>query len=204
MHNEIMTMLELQQTMNAKVHPEWRAQNFPWYRAMWVESAELLDHYGWKWWKKQVPEMSQVKLELVDIWHFGISDLLQTYDNAESVTEIIQQGFNNSGKPADFREALESFVATTLSRKAFCVFSFSSLMMAADLSFGELYRQYLGKNVLNLFRQSKGYKEGTYRKMWQGREDNEHLSDIIDQLDIQAPDAREQLYRELERRYAEA
>jgi hypothetical protein len=26
----------------------------------------MLDHYGWKWWKKQTPDTEQVILELVD------------------------------------------------------------------------------------------------------------------------------------------
>jgi len=52
MKQQLATMLELQGDMNTKVHAEWRDQNFEWYRAIWVECAELLDHYGWKWWKK--------------------------------------------------------------------------------------------------------------------------------------------------------
>ena len=52
MKQQIATMLELQDSMNAKVNKEWREQNFEWYRAIWIECAELLDHHGWKWWKK--------------------------------------------------------------------------------------------------------------------------------------------------------
>lgn len=201
MHNQIVTMLELQQQMNAEIHPQWRDQDFPWYRAIWVECAELLDHYGWKWWKKQRPDKRQVNLELVDIWHFGISDLLQNNDSQQSICELIEKGFENSVHDDDFRGALEHFVATTLNRKTFCVASFAKLMAATDLSFDELYRQYLGKNVLNLFRQHQGYKDGSYQKIWQGKEDNEHLVEAIDQLDLSATDARQLLYCELERRY---
>ena len=38
-------MLELQDSMNSKVSADWRAQGFEWYRAIWVECAELLDHH---------------------------------------------------------------------------------------------------------------------------------------------------------------
>ena len=62
--------------VDTATHPDWRGQGYPWYRAIWVECAELLDHYGWKWWKHQTPDLEQVQLELVDIWHFGLSDLL--------------------------------------------------------------------------------------------------------------------------------
>ena len=37
---------------------------------MGPECSELLDHYGWKWWKHQATDLDQVKLEIVDIWHF--------------------------------------------------------------------------------------------------------------------------------------
>ena len=48
--------------MNTKVHSQWQEQEFEWYRAIWVECAELLDHYGWKWWKKQTPDVDQIAL----------------------------------------------------------------------------------------------------------------------------------------------
>ena len=76
MKNQIKEMLNLQDKINKKVHADWKTQNFEWYRAIWVECAELLDHYGWKWWKKQIPNTGQIQLELVDIWHFGLSILL--------------------------------------------------------------------------------------------------------------------------------
>jgi len=73
MRQQIITMLELQEAMNSKVNAEWRQANYEWYRAIWVECAELMDHYGWKWWKKQSLDTDQVVLELIDIWHFGLS-----------------------------------------------------------------------------------------------------------------------------------
>jgi len=82
------TMARMQEAHNAQVHPEWRHQGYEYYRAVWVECAELLDHFGWKWWKHQQPDTDQVKLEVVDIWHFGLSDLMRadaldaTHDDA--------------------------------------------------------------------------------------------------------------------------
>jgi hypothetical protein len=73
-----------------------------------------------------------------------------------------------------------------------------------ELDFDALYRHYVGKNVLNFFRQDHGYKDGTYKKIWQGREDNEHLMDLLKQLDSAAGDYAEQLYAALSARYAAA
>ncbi len=47
------TMLAMQDKMNQKVHADWIAQQFEWYRAIWIECGELVEHYGYKWWKKQ-------------------------------------------------------------------------------------------------------------------------------------------------------
>ena len=88
MKQQLTTMLQLQGEMNTKVHSEWQEQEFEWYRAIWVECAELLDHYGWKWWKKQTPDVDQIALELVDIWHFGLSLLLL---KSQSVDDIANQ-----------------------------------------------------------------------------------------------------------------
>ena len=72
----VKTMLSLQDQMNTKVHPQWRSQGFEWYRAAWIECGELMDHAGYKWWKHAEPELEQIQLEVVDIWHFGMSALI--------------------------------------------------------------------------------------------------------------------------------
>ena len=50
MKTQLRVMLEMQDAMNAHVNPEWRSAGNAWYRAIWTECAEMLDHYGWKWW----------------------------------------------------------------------------------------------------------------------------------------------------------
>lgn len=199
---QVITMLELQDSMNCKVHPDWRKQGYDWYRAVWVECAELMDHYGWKWWKKQQPDIEQVRLEIIDIWHFGLSYLLNNND-ADNAT--LAQGINDAllaatGKD-DFRGALESFTEWTLVNRGFSVSEFSRLMSAADMSFDQLYIGYIGKNVLNFFRQDHGYKEGTYIKEWDGREDNEHLVEICATLDVTKVSFKDDVYQSLHSRY---
>ena len=52
-------------------------------------------------------------------------------------------------------------------------------MLNCGADFNTLYRNYVGKNVLNLFRQENGYKDGTYKKIWNGEEDNEVLARLM-------------------------
>lgn len=200
-HEKLIVMLELQDQMNARVHSSWRDQHYPWYRAIWTEAAELMDHYGWKWWKKQVPDRDQVKLELIDIWHFGLSQRLQD-GGAEQVALELAEQLASPVEVANFHDAIELFAASVLTQRTFDASIFASLMRGVGLEFDELYRSYVGKNILNLFRQENGYQEGHYRKIWGGREDNEHLVEILRGLDADGTTFRDRLYQSLAERYA--
>ncbi len=201
MQEKILQMLEMQNQMNLKVHPQWVEQHFEWYRAIWIECAELMDHHGWKWWKQQNPDAEQIKLELVDIWHFGLSLLIERRPiNSESAQAIAEQ-LACADTAQDFLPAVEQFAAQTLQTKQFPVTEFASLLACFGMSFEDLYKAYIGKNVLNFFRQDHGYKEGSYIKVWQGREDNEHLVDIAAGLDVDDPGFKDQLYAGLQARY---
>lgn len=196
--NQFNAMLELQDKMNTRVHPDWKNQNFQWYRAIWTECAETMDHYGWKWWKKQTPDRDQVCMELVDIWHFGLSILLL---EGAILSDLLKDLVEPDVESDQFRELLEDFTASTLNTKGFDLRGFRRMMAAVDMSMDDLYCQYIGKNVLNFFRQDHGYKEGSYHKVWQGREDNEHLVEVLAQLDPVREDFADALYAELESRY---
>lgn len=208
MRAQLLTMLELQDSMNSKVHPDWRGQNFAWYRAIWVECAELLDHYGWKWWKKQAPDVAQVRLELIDIWHFGLSMVLTELTDPDARLAHLSVELAHLGgpelAPEAFRENLEAFAGHIITEKHFSVRQFAGLLAAVGMDFDDLYTGYVGKNVLNFFRQDHGYKEGSYQKVWAGREDNEHLVEAVASLDHSAPDFAEALYQALASRYAKA
>ena len=198
---QLMTMLTMQDAMNTKVHPEWQQQNYEWYRAIWIESAELMDHFGWKWWKKQQPDMDQSILELIDIWHFGLSIRLTEGKSLALIAEDIESEVSVQKEKGDFLKDIESFVALTLTHRRFDVVAFKQLMVDVDLSFDQLYRRYVGKNILNFFRQDHGYREGSYTKIWHGREDNEHLVEVLSELDASVEGFEKQVYQALKDRY---
>lgn len=197
-------MLELQDAMNRKVNEDWRQKGFEWYRAVWVECAELMDHYGWKWWKRQLPDHDQVQLELVDIWHFGLSILLLRDQSENEIAGAVEEIFLCKPEGTDFRLDLEAFALKTLQSRDFDVAAFARLIASAGLGFDQLYSRYIGKNVLNFFRQDNGYQDGSYRKLWQGREDNEHLVEIIATLDVGHSGFKDHLYQALQARYRDA
>jgi hypothetical protein len=201
MKQKIITMLELQDAMNRKVNPDWRDAGYPWYRAIWTECAEMLEHYGWKWWKHQKPDMRQVHLEIIDIWHFALSDLILHSDSLETAASRALEGLSQQPPEMDFRESIEQLAMSTIQTQSADIGRFATLMRAADLGFDELFKTYVGKNVLNFFRQDHGYKDGSYHKIWQGREDNEHLADILASLDADSAGFSDEVYRRLQSAY---
>lgn len=198
---QLAVMLALQDTMNRKVHTDWQQQGYAWYRALWIECAELMDHHGYKWWKKQHADIEQVQLEIVDIWHFGLSMLFDGRD-IDAIAEQLERDIDGVEiEPQSVLVATEALAEYALSNKYLSVPAFMNLLAAAGMSFDELYLAYVGKNVLNLFRQDNGYKDGSYVKNWAGREDNEHLVEIATSLDRADEAFPDRLYNALLLRY---
>jgi len=202
MKQKIINMLELQDSMNSKVNEDWRSAGNEWYRAIWMEASEMLEHYGWKWWKKQEPEIMQVKLEVVDIVHFALSIRLEQNQSLDDTAELIARDFENVMQAEDIRKSIECLALLTLTDQGAHFTFIAGIMKYLDMTFDELYEIYVGKNVLNMFRQDNGYKEGSYNKVWNGREDNEYLAEIMKALDADSLSFQDDVYAALSRNYA--
>ena len=209
------TMLSLQTSMNAKVDPNWVEARYPYLRAVVIEAAEAIEHHGWKWWKKQEKDLPQLQMELIDIWHFILSEILlrNQADQDKSLTALTDSLSDSSTQNVinfddqhifinelDLIAKFELLIALSVSRRIELAL-FASIMTDCEISWTELYCQYVGKNVLNMFRQDKGYKEGTYQKTWNGREDNEYLVEIIGSLDSSRSEFKDEVYAALESAY---
>ncbi|MGH1438831.1 MAG: dUTP diphosphatase [Cellvibrionaceae bacterium] len=107
-----------------------------------------------------------------------------------------------SDKKDNFKDILENFALYTLENKDFSIPLFIALLEATDMSFDDLYCGYVGKNVLNFFRQDHGYQEGSYKKIWNGKEDNEHLVELVGDLDPSDKQFSDKLYAGLKARYS--
>ncbi|GIT23262.1 MAG: dUTPase [Gammaproteobacteria bacterium] len=209
------TMLSLQTSMNIKVDPNWVEARYPYLRAVVIEAAEAIEHHGWKWWKKQEKDLPQLQMELIDIWHFILSEILlrNQADQDKSLTALTDSLSDSSTQNVinfddqhilinelDLIAKFELLIALSVSRRIELAL-FASIMTDCEISWTELYCQYVGKNVLNMFRQDKGYKEGTYQKTWNGREDNEYLVEIIGSLDSSRSEFKDEVYAALESAY---
>lgn len=186
---EILTkMFNKQNELNIHTNGEnWTDKNIPWYRAVWTECAEMIDHTDWKWWKKGEDNLDQLQLELIDIWHFIMSDLLREKENLKNIFNFIIRNFNNGEeeeKTQSIQECIEKLALAALAQLSMLKHFIVLCNKVEITSLEKLYKLYIGKNVLNRFRQDLGYKQGKYIKIWNGKEDNDYMIEKIKDLPI--------------------
>ena len=222
--NKILQMLLLQQQLNDATNGKnWEkgitknGKIIDWKRCTYLECAELIESYPWKHWKNidAKADYANIQIEAVDIWHFIMSQGLEEYKmkNLGSIETLATriQGLANYTHftvevvptSKNYYEQIE--VVETLMRTLFCGESTEKLMQSfidvaiqSGLNLDKLYTLYVGKNILNQFRQDHGYKEGTYIKIWNGEEDNVTMQAILEKNNEVTPEA---LYEALEKAY---
>lgn len=171
------TMVELQHKFNEETIPNYLEKNLNWNSAIIVESGELLDSLGFKWWKKQTPDMENVKVEAIDLLHFVISESIDFYRNPDDPTELtindFEVYFNELSLYDDFYCVDIQHLISLLNYDQYDrFFIMKQIFKALNMSNEDVYIAYITKNCLNKFRQDHGYKDGTYIKDWNGKEDN--------------------------------
>jgi dimeric dUTPase (all-alpha-NTP-PPase superfamily) len=182
-----------------------------------MEAAELIDSFNWKHWKdiNIDPNWNNITIELVDIWHFIMSLGLEQYKNKnlgdidEIVNYVIDSKYfdefcGDAVTPIDddaliIVSTIEQLIKNTLGSDGFerILEDFMIISLQCGLNMETLYRFYLGKNILNKFRQDNGYKEGTYKKVWNGIEDNVVMTGLLEENELNA----EALYEALQKAY---
>lgn len=194
-------MFELQQELNDATNGiGWEkgitknGKKINWRRCITMESAEMIDSFGWKHWKSIASETdyANLQIEIVDVWHFVMSLVLEFTHNsgAETVQELAQRVFEtpeyqkinqdtvlNFGSDELLMFRIENVMRLSLipvspEMIGALIEEFFELTCLGALNATQLYRLYVGKNILNQFRQDHGYKEGSYIKVWNGEEDN--------------------------------
>jgi len=221
--NKILQMLQLQQQLNDATNGEgWEKgvtkneKIIDWKRCTYLECAELIESYPWKHWKNidAKPDYANIQIEAVDIWHFIMSQGLEDYkmQNLGSIEDLAKnintlENFstftaNITPTTKNYYEQIE--VVEVLMKTLFCgdstealMESFLNVAVQSGLNLDALYKLYVGKNILNKFRQDHGYKEGTYIKIWNGEEDNVTMQSILEDDSI----TPEGLYEGLEKAY---
>ena len=190
--------------------------SLPYYRATVVEAVEAIAKQGYKWWKKETTDFDGIKLELVDILHFTLSDFLRRHKDMRVVVAKYEENSARSipiHQIGRFNENIDCFdgegfepiaISPTISRMlSLDSLTFNDLceqLIYASLREGysdfptltllfeymgmspdEVYLKYLAKNTLNHFRDDNGQKEGTYFRIWDGKDDDQVLAAYLNE-----------------------
>ncbi len=221
------SMFEMQQKLNDDTNGiNWEngynkyGKIISWKRCIYMECCELIDSFSWKHWKNinAKPNWQNIQIEVIDIWHFIMSLAIEYYHNNKigNIDDIVSYILDNKSfktfckepKHIDDTEQMEIInqveriihITSGVYKNPFemIISEFFTIAYDCGLNIESLYTVYIGKNVLNIFRQDHGYKEGTYKKVWKDVEDNVIMNKIIDKNSSISP---EELYKQLEEEY---
>lgn len=176
-------MFATQCRLNDFLDPDWRSKPdvYKNSRAIFAAAFEILDATKWKWWSKwpKGPEkkidLDQLRLEVVDIWVFLMSWIMQKESATDDIEEILGFEFSpGTFNPSEFADAALN-LASTVRLLDECDYvreavndateCFKTLMSCANMDLQGLYDLYNRKAALNLLRWENGYGT-TYVKMW--------------------------------------
>lgn len=207
---KVESMFAMQDALNTLIDPDWTShQHWDFQRATMVELVELMDHYGYKWWKKQEPNLEQCKLEIIDIAHFHISYLIQKSIREGNQYDFYVDDFLSKLTPIQYEinpEVVRSVIDEAVyfaSVKEFSTEVLALLMNVFEITPEVLCNHYIVKNTLNIFRAKNGYKSGSYIKTWNGKEDNEVLLEVYSTTNQSSSTLADDLYSKLEEAYKE-
>jgi hypothetical protein len=134
----------------------------------------------------------------LDIAYVATS-LIDIQETADNTFTIAPPPFcaSVSAKALEILKGPHTFVSNSSLAFSSSVSSPSSCSLSSE----DLLKLYVGKNVLNEFRQHNGYKEGTYIKVWSGKEDNEYLTDIMNNVKLDSENLKDDVYQALRAAY---
>lgn len=191
------------------INPDYLLNPPDFERAARQELSEAAGYLGWEWWKKVPVNEAQCALEFVDTLHFlvsattalaGKTALIQNKTIEEVTSDFVDMLLQNTGTAEEFDEVIpafdgpEDFLLHTVDRVQELLLSAPNacgpMLLGVIAGLGVLgydadriYRTYISKNTLNIFRTLNGQKEGKYTKHWEdGKEDNVFLAEIVDNL----------------------
>lgn len=173
-----------------------------WPLAIYMETAELIDSTDWKWWKHKEDDNLNIKIELVDIFHFILSEIIK-FNKDKSLKEIQKFLSNELNKHSTDPILLNySFIYLTkklslhsislsisddnyLEHLEKIIHIFKILTIKYFDNIDNMLDLYFAKNILNEFRQKNGYNEKTYKKIWNNVEDNVVMFNLLNDYGLE-------------------
>jgi len=177
--------IQIQRDFNNRVASGWerdsKQQKFDYWMAMLDETVEVLGSRQWKWWKDsstfQEVDWENVKVEMVDLFHFLLSIGVQTKSEdlifaallgGEVETKSNVRPLASENPDRFFSDFWDRFLIS-VQMKAFPMLVVLWVEFWTRLGFNteDLFKEYRVKAALNIVRQEFGYgTKNTYNKLW--------------------------------------
>jgi len=196
----IQECINLQDQLNKQLDENWKETRHPmdWFVAFYQELAELVDTLHWKWWKNygnQTVDEENIKIEIVDLFHFALSFIIQNEEDPLTFTYEMLSAYDDfsietNGDVNDLDKA--RLIWLLQQENCHPLSTILVLMKLFNMSKEDLIKLYILKNALNKLRYDIGYG-GEYKKIWNGIEDNKYLFKLLDENIASFDDAYEKL-----------
>lgn len=205
--NALIKMMKKQdETNKLTIGENWRERDLSWKTAIVIEAVELIDSFGWKWWKHSLfDDLDNAKIEAIDLLHFTLSVAIK---NKISKTDFLNfpslvSKSKNIDKDTIIKET-ENLIGIALDDGSPKDLVFKTLKICGLLGMNhiDVAKLYFGKNVLNKFRQDNNYKSGGYQKTWNGEEDNVVMNRLSNDIRFDE-NFEKKLFSELKKIYME-
>lgn len=183
-------------------------------RGVQLDAEEEPDHHSCQCFSYSSRYLSQVQIELIDILHNSLSDLInECGGNLTDAAGMLLSRSNPELAHCHFDGAVyvlrECDIPMLLKLIAADAGSDSDRLPLLEVAFDACGLNWnritilcIAKHVLNVFRDNHGYKNGCYAKIWGYTEDYIHLVEIVSYLDPAATSFSMQIYALLNERYA--
>lgn len=200
----LLHVVKLQDELNEKTTENWVKAGQDWNSAILAEAGEAMESLDYKWWKSTAADMENFKVEVIDLLHFLISRMLDDAANIppcdnpkvtiveqELVANSLMRAYNASDSflaTGSYEDLLKTFTGEVLVLPEVNVMTTAKLMAIfrkLDMSIDDIFASYISKNLLNGYRQERGYADEDieYVKNFpDGREDNMVFKEVVESL----------------------
>jgi len=134
------------------------------FMALVEELGEFVASTGYHDWKKSEIDKQNMIIELVDIVIFAMNVIYYERRSMNGTADLTVED------DTDLTRSLISSLGLGL---------YADMIATIVHVYPEVLEIIEGKQALNILRQENGYKQGTYSKLWNGREDNKYLDDVM-------------------------
>lgn len=198
MDNRLMNNLTfLQDVLNEYITTNWKTKRseLDFMIASHMEMSELIDtehkdensnkhNMSWKWWKNQDSNIETAKRVNWNDLHPAVIDNVKIELTDLVFFTLSQKILNDHTDPDEFIQLSDNDWLNFMSITANNLMQRPGAAMALILGLAErlefnVAAYYVAKHTLNYIRQLSGYKDGSYKKVVDGKEDNELLHDVI-------------------------